>query len=96
MQLKDMRTHVFGEFSQLIPAVDTSRFLSIPLPESSAQPYLGSDGDPKKGFVDIPEKAKVFYYAPGQRLEGDMIHTHVKSIGSDRDLASSKHETLKF
>jgi hypothetical protein len=52
VKLKDMREHKFGKLSFQVPAVDTQRKPNIPLPSSTAQPYLGSKGDPKEGFVD--------------------------------------------
>lgn len=72
MKLKDMREHRFGKFSFQVPAVDTQRKPNIPLPSSSAQPYLGTAGDPSKGFVDVDKSTWV--PLPGQNLTGTMVH----------------------
>ena len=53
LKLKAMREYKFGRLSQHVPAFDTQCEPSIPLPKSSAQPYMGSKGDPTKGFVDV-------------------------------------------
>ena len=94
-QLKDMRSFVFGELSQLIPNADSSRFPCVPLPQSAAQPYVGSDekGD---GFVDIPDTRKKWRYIPGQRLEGHMIHRHVQSINKEMATTSQGDDVNTF
>lgn len=38
LKLQDMRDLVFGHFCERVPAVDTSRFPSVPLPQSWAEP----------------------------------------------------------
>jgi hypothetical protein len=65
LKLKDMREHVFGAYCEVIPAVDPSRFPSVPLPSSSACPY-----DP----VAVPSSPTVGNtYVAGQKLSGTMI-----------------------
>jgi hypothetical protein len=63
LKLKAMREKLFGKYSERIPASDSSRFPSVPLPESTAEPYQGKSwGAPK-----------FWYHVPGQRLTGNMI-----------------------
>jgi hypothetical protein len=63
LKLKAMREKMFGKYSERIPASDSSRFPSVPLPESTAEPYQGKSwGAPK-----------FWYHVPGQRLTGNMI-----------------------
>ena len=86
MKLKAMREYKFGKLSQLVPAVDTQRQPSIPLPNSIAQPYLGSGGDPAKGFVDVDSKKIKWTYVVGQHLTGTMVHRHEAVADSKVDL----------
>lgn len=44
VKLRDFRQQRYGKYSEAIPAVDTSRYPSIPLPASFAQPYAQDDG----------------------------------------------------
>lgn len=113
LKLKDMRSHRFGDLSQLIPAADSSRFPSVPLAASSAQPYLGpaqaaaaKDGDDNKtadennettkGFRDLPPEQKNWTYVPGQRLEGHMIHRHVKTVNPRVDASNERDDVKQF
>jgi hypothetical protein len=64
VKLKHMREHIFGQYSEVNPAVDSSRFPSVPLPSSSARPWVGDDHT----FV-----AKEETHIPGQHLFGSMI-----------------------
>jgi hypothetical protein len=85
MKLKAMREHKFGKLSQRVPAFDTQRQPSIPLPTSTAQPYLGSGGDPAKGFVDIDAAKLKWTYVFGQHLTGTMVHRHATVAGHKAD-----------
>jgi hypothetical protein len=71
IKLKDMREHKFGKLSFQVPAIDTQRKPNIPLPSSTAQPYLGSKGDPQYGFVDVDKST--WEFEPGQNLTGIMV-----------------------
>ena len=73
IKLKDMREHVFGHFSEVVPAADSSRFPSVPLPESSARPWTEPD-------ESIIRKEEI--HVPGQKLRGTMILK--QSDGFDR------------
>jgi hypothetical protein len=61
-KLKDMRERLYGKYSEVIPRFDTSRFPSVPLPESSARA--------KKRKPNVKEH---WYHVPSQRLQGHMI-----------------------
>ena len=63
-KLRDMRSLLFGNYSERIPYVDSSRYSSIPLPESTAV----------EDRLWTPEDSGRSYYVPGQRLRGKMIH----------------------
>lgn len=76
LKLKHMREYKFGKFAQQIPTVDTQRKPCVPLPESTAEPYLGFEGDPSMGFVDTDKK--VWHSVPGQNLAGSMIPRRVE------------------
>lgn len=65
VKLKDMREHVFGHFSEVVPAVDSSRFPSVPLPASSARPWVPEQ-------PDAPDEQEAIH-VPGQQLRGSMI-----------------------
>ena len=86
MKLKAMREYKFGKLSQQVPAFDTQRQPSIPLPKSTALPYLGSRGDPAKGFVDVDSAMIKWTYVVGQHLTGTMVHRHetVANCKADR------------
>ena len=76
LKLKDMRERVFGEYSEQVPAFDTSRFPSLPLPDSTAYP---SNAETAHAVEVAIKKQKVSGRGvPGQRLQGHMIHTAVK------------------
>lgn len=64
IKLKDMREHIFGQYSEVVPVVDSSRYPSVPLPSSSARPWL----------VDYePLVTKQESHVPGQELSGSMV-----------------------
>lgn len=85
MKLKAMREHKFGKLSQRVPAFDTQRQPSIPLSTSTAQPYLGSGGDPSKGFVDVDAAKIKWTYVVGQHLTGTMVHRRAKVADHEAD-----------
>ena len=97
LKLKDMREHLFGKLSQLIPAVDTSRFPAIPLSQSTAEPYLGCNYDlSQEGFVDVPIEAQNWRYIPGQQLGGNMIHQQMNKTTFTARLACKEESTPNF
>mmetsp|Transcript_435 Transcript_435/g.674 ORF Transcript_435/g.674 Transcript_435/m.674 type:complete len:828 (-) Transcript_435:139-2622(-) len=75
IKLKDMREHQFGKLSFRVPAVDTQSKPNIPLPSSTAQPYLGTKGDTTKGFVDVDNAT--WCCISGQNLTGTMVMHHL-------------------
>ena len=75
VKLRDMREHVFGHFSEVVPAVDSSRFPSVPLPASSARPWIEKDAP-----VDKEES-----HVPGQKLRGSMILRQWDSFAVEED-----------
>jgi hypothetical protein len=63
LKLKDMREHLFGSYGEYIPVTDNaSRFPSVPLPSSYAEPTCCSK-NPSIGT----------YFVSGQKLTGNMI-----------------------
>jgi hypothetical protein len=86
LKLRDFREETYGRFSERVPAVDTSRFPSIPLSSSFAQPFLAATGstgeEPPPApaaaagddyYQDLPPEAQTWSYVPGQKLDGKMI-----------------------
>jgi hypothetical protein len=63
-KLRDMRTLLFGSYSEAIPCTDNSRYPSVPLPQSTA---VRSELPPPRGA------APRGYHVPGQLLTGNMI-----------------------
>ena len=90
LKLKAMREYKFGRLSQHVPAFDTQCEPSIPLPKSSAQPYLGCKGDPNKGFVDVESDKIKWTYVAGQNLTGTMVYHHVTAADQSKDMAPEK------
>jgi len=82
VKLRDMREHVFGHFSEAIPAVDSSRFPSVPLPASSARPW--------KEKEEAQVKREIIH-VPGQKLRGTMILRQENSFTAEED---TTHETV--
>ncbi len=86
MKLKGMREYRFGEYSEEIPMFDKSLYPCIPLPTSTARPFL----DDFHSFSDANHREEYKYkYLPknrvkwqrysGQQLCGSMIpHTSVE------------------
>jgi hypothetical protein len=64
-KLKHMRESVHGEWSEMVPWVDNSRHASVPRPESSASPFSTED--------NAQLDCRRWRFAPGSRLEGNMI-----------------------
>jgi len=98
LKLKAMREHEFGKLSQLIPAIDTCLVPHIPLPQSTAEPYLGSicNSSLKGGFVDLPKEAQSWRYVPGQHLGGNMVHRRLKQGDMTVQLASTEDVAVNF
>jgi hypothetical protein len=98
LKLKAMRECRFGKLSQLIPAVDTSRFASTPLPESTAVPYAGPpnrrNANKTDVFVDLPAEQQEWRYVPGQKLEGHMIHKRLKRSEAQQTPAAQENGAL--
>jgi hypothetical protein len=74
IKLRDFRVEKYGKWSERVPAVDASRFPSVPLSNSFAQPYTARGGEVKEGaYQDLPMESQKWTYVPGQKLEGRMI-----------------------
>ena len=93
LKLKDMREYKFGKYAHRIPPVDNQRKPNIPLPESTARPYLGPAGDVTKGFVDVEPEKVSWCYVPGQQLSGTMVLHHSTIADTEKGM---EQETLKF
>lgn len=76
VKLKDMREHMFGQFSEVVPAVDSSRYPSVPLPASSARPWVSKE----QANVKTEE-----IYVYGQKLRGTMILQQVPSLRMEKE-----------
>jgi len=79
LKLQAAREARFGKYSESVPAVDSSRFASVPQSSSFAQPYVSPEqetGDPKVegSYQDLPPEKKKWYTVPGQKLSGNIIH----------------------
>lgn len=61
-KLRDMRSYLFGTFSQEVPATAISGWKDGPLPESTAK------------LVDSSIRVEEDYIISGQKLQGNMIH----------------------
>lgn len=72
VKLRDFRKEFFGRYSEKIPLVDASRYPSVPLPSSYAQPRAQSQWSKDKDVVVGPRRRN-WTYAVGQKLHGSMI-----------------------
>ena len=70
LKLKDMRDHIFGHYCEFIPFMDDSRYPSIPLPESTAEPCKPAPEEKKE--VEKKE-GKLAKFVHSQKLRGTMI-----------------------
>ena len=77
LKLIAFRELLFGKYTELIPAIDTSRYPSVPDSSSFAQPYGDGTGTRKGDYVDIPPEDKKWSHAHGQKLTGKMVPIHV-------------------
>ena len=83
LKLKDMRDYRFGRYSEFIPALDESQYPSIPLPQSTAEPFvpppttrtsssnssrMGATQRAATAHMALPKRLVV-----GQKLRGSMI-----------------------
>lgn len=73
LKLRDFRELLFGNYSEAIPSVDTTRFPSVPLSTSFAQPYGPVCGQKEGAYKDLPSESLSWTYIPGQKLSGEMI-----------------------
>lgn len=79
-----MREYLFGKYMETVPAFDSSRYHSIPEPESSARilennMYMKSEPlDYQDGLVRTTEWQQI----PGQKLKGGMI-PHATTMSRD-------------
>ena len=90
LKLKDMRDHRFGRYSEFIPSLDESRYPSIPLPQSTAEPFVSqarpANATTSSRSVDLSTTelaATAHLVTPSrfvacQKLYGTMIMEHVR------------------
>ena len=69
LKLRDMRAHIFGKYSEVIPAFDTSRFPAVPLPESTGEDDGGKGKNPSH-----------VYHVHGQGLRGNMVMSRAEDF----------------
>ena len=78
LKLQAAREARFGKYSETVPAVDSSRFASVPQSSSFAQPYVspGQENVTKVegSYQDLSPETKKWYKVPGQKLCGNIIH----------------------
>jgi len=70
-KLRDMRTLLYGAFSEAMPTSDNSRYPAIPLPQSTAvhsEWSVPPQGGSRRG-----------YHVTGQKLTGHMVHSPFRS-----------------
>lgn len=84
LKLQDFREVKFGKFAERIPAVEHSRFPSVPNASSFAQPYGDSTTNRKGDFADIPPEAKNWSFIAGQKLEGVMVPVQTVEVPSGK------------
>lgn len=72
VKLRDFREEFFGKYSEKIPLVDASRYPSVPLPSSHAQPRAQSPKSKDEDVIVGPGPTN-WTYAAGQKLHGSMI-----------------------
>lgn len=74
VKLRDFRQELYGKYSERIPQVDTTRFASVPMSTSFAQPFASSAKSAEEGdYVGLPKESQKWTYISGQKLEGTMI-----------------------
>lgn len=86
IKLKDMREYVFGQFSEVVPAVDSSRYPSVPLPASSARPWIPQE----QASIKLDET-----HVPSQKLRGTMILKQADLTENENVSSSAKPEEQK-
>lgn len=88
LKLQAAREAHYGPYSEAVPAVDVSRFASVPTSSSFAQPYtsLNNGGDERfkraEGcYEDVPSEKKIWSKVPGQKLQGNIIPISRSDVG---------------
>ena len=78
LKLQAAREARFGKYSESVPAVDSSRFASVPQSSSFAQPYVSPEQENvikvQGSYQDVSPEKKKWYNVPGQKLHGNIIH----------------------
>jgi C2 domain len=74
-KLRDMRTLLFGSYSEAVPFSDNSRYPSVPLPQSTAV---------RTEWIDPPRDTARGYHVPGQLLTGNMIPARPKQVAHNQ------------
>ncbi len=79
LKLQAAREVLYGKYSENIPAVDSSRYASVPTSASFAQPYSSPGGldsivkDADGTYRDIMPDCKIWSHVPSQKLKGFII-----------------------
>jgi hypothetical protein len=79
LKLQAAREVLYGKYSESIPAVDSSRYASVPTSSSFAQPYSSSGGldslvkDVDGIYRDVMPDCKIWSHVPSQKLKGIII-----------------------
>ena len=83
-----MRQYLYGKYSVVVPDYDSSRFPSVPLPNSTARTFHARSKSNAYQYLSNIKKEKI----PGQRLRGRMIHTrhHDFRTSDDHDRPEDK------
>lgn len=77
LKLKAFRVRLFGKYITRLPEYNLTRHEDVPLPESTAEPYCGSEIKPS-------------LIVPGQNLTGVMIPNSGRDLTSTRATASEE------
>ena len=84
LKLKDMQENLHGVWSERVSWTDNSHQTSVPLSQSSAYPWEASD-EPQLDTVE-------WRFAPGRKLEGDMI---LRCHGCSSSICCNSTETAR-
>lgn len=89
LKLQAAREAHYGKYSEAVPAVDFSRFASVPTSSSFAQTFVSLNGDGDTTAIkstdgcyqDIGSHKKIWSKVPGQKLYGNIIPIPKTEVG---------------
>lgn len=85
---KDMRDHMYGCYCEIVPKADSSRYPSVPSPQSTASPV------PEHAVQQLEE---IWYHVPGQLLDDSVVpdpsNSKEAALEGARELASEPKKT---